>query len=65
MANTCSYKVIVKECKEVATFMTLFSQKASAEVLCQLYKALKTFKNAAKALTTVEADAALMEKMSK
>lgn len=58
-------KPSVKECKEVATFMTLFSQKASAEVLCQLYKALKTFKNAAKALTTVEADAALMEKMSK
>ena len=59
-----SGKPSAKECNSVAAFLTIFSQKASEEILRQLYEALKPLKTAAKALKTIEADASLMMKLN-
>ena len=53
-----------KECNSVAAFLTIFSQKASEEILRQLYEALKPLKAAAKALKTIEADTSLIMKLN-
>ena len=59
-----SGKPSAKECNSVAAFLTIFSQKASEEILRQLYEALKPLKTAAKALKTIEADASLIMKLN-
>ena len=62
--NRLSGKPSAKECNSVAAFLTIFSQKASEEILRQLYEALKPLKTAAKALKTIEADASLIMKLN-
>ena len=59
-----SGKSSAKECNTVAAFLTIFSQKASEEILRQLYEALKQLKTAAKALKTIEADTSLIMKLN-
>ena len=59
-----SGKPSAKECNSVAAFLTIFSQKASEEILRQLYEALKPLKTAAKALKTIEADTSLIMKLN-
>ena len=59
-----SGKPSAKECNSVAAFLTIFSQKASEEILRQLYEALKALKTAAKALKTIEADTSLIMKLN-
>ena len=59
-----SGKPSAKECNSAAAFLTIFSQKASEEILRQLYEALKPLKTAAKALKTIEADASLIMKLN-
>ena len=55
-----SGKPSAKECNSVAAFLTIFSQKASEEILRQLYEALKPLETAEKALKTIEADTSLI-----
>lgn len=59
-----SGKPSARECNTVAAFLTIFSQKASEEILRQLYEALKPLKTAAKALKTIEADTSLIMKLN-
>ena len=59
-----SQKPSTKECAAVATFMTMFSQTVAKETLQNLYEALKSYKNATKALASVEADAAVMARLN-
>lgn len=59
-----SGKSSAKECGSAASFMMVFSQVASAEILWQLYEALKPLKTAAKALKTIESDALLNRKLN-
>ncbi len=56
-------KPTAKECNAAAAYMTMFHDKAHAAILNQLYSKLKECKNGAKALKTVEAHVALMEKL--
>ncbi len=58
-----SGKASARDCNTAASFMTLFSVKASPELLQKLYAALKGQKNAAKALKAVEEDPVLMDKL--
>ena len=55
-----SGKPSAKECNSAAAFLTIFSQKASEEILRQLYEALKPLKSGEKAMKTIEADTSLI-----
>ena len=57
-------KSSAKECSAAANFLILFTQKASVAVLRSIYEAIKPLKAAEKACKAIEADAALMEKLS-
>ena len=57
-------KATAKECSAAANFLILFTQKASVAVLRSIYEAIKPLKAAEKACKAIEADAALMEKLS-
>ena len=50
-----------KTCAAAATFITLFSEKVSVELLKKIYLSLKPLKNAAKVLAPIESDPILMD----
>lgn len=51
----------VKECNAAANFMLIFSHNITAELLRQMYEAMKPLKSATKALKILENEPALME----
>lgn len=52
-----------EDCDAVATFFTLFAEKASKEIPRQLYEALLPLKTASHALKTIRANVSLMNKL--
>lgn len=61
--NRLSDDASAKDCNTVASFMSLFVQLISSELLQRMYERLKTIRAASKAVKTIGADAVLMKKL--